>query len=292
MKLTEAKLKKLILEAMEEEITIDQEELDNLADLINSGEPEMALHIYESLFDGLSREQRDQIKYPLANALYKNNQIEDALWVLFPKGVENNEFEMDEYSERKMNSVAPYIRLGLSVGEYVKEFEKAGIPTSDHDMRVTGRLLIGDLATRRREVLSMASEVFGIDFSEDLRWSIYISDTRRNRIKGHINRRAFQGEGAHPYVQIDFEFDGLEAEQPERFRLEISQHKPRKLLKISAWIEQAGISYRSYDQEDWYDGTNYYVLQRQGLSDPNPEKGYITPEQTQELIEKEFGVKI
>ena len=138
--------------------------------------------------------------------------------------------------------------------------------------------------------MSKATSAFGLDFSDDKRWRLFVADDARY-LSGSITRRAFESDGPYPYVTIEFRFGGENNQRLEDFRLEVKRFdEPEKYLIISADIVEDVYGHRARYQPDWLPGTNRYILRTAFVETGT--HGYVDADKTRELIEKEFGVKI
>ena len=296
MKLTEAALKALILEALEDEeeesFSIDQEEIDNLMAVAESA-PEMALDLYQSLIDDLSEEQQDQIKYVLANALYKGGSPRGALEVLFP---EEQLFEPLDIIDWDMDSVQVYPSRPIFTDDMMKELQKAEIPVGNEDIGYTGRLTVGEIVNFRQEILSMATQTFGMDFGVQHRWDLFIHEDTLGVRNGSISRRRFVGDKGYPSVDIWFSlYKREEASWVLReFKLEIKNLAPEysreKLsLTIVSGLQEDLWGTRSEKHPAWTEGKSRYILLQPEHAGRD---GYVTAQEIPPLVESVFGVEV
>jgi len=291
MKLTEIALKALILEALEDEeesFSIDQEEIDNLINVAESA-PEMALDLYQSLIDDLSEEQQNQIKYVLANALYKGGSPRGALEVLFP---EEQLYEPLDIINWDMDSVQVYPSRPLFTDDMMKELQKAEIPVGNEDIGYTGRLTVGEVVNFRQEILSMATQTFGMDFSVPNRWELFIHEDTLGVRNGSISRRRFVGDKGYPAVDIWFSFyKGKEASWVlQELKLQIKNLATRDSpsLTIVSGLQEDLWGTRSAYHPAWTEGKSRYTLLQ---PEHAGREGYVTAQEIPPLVEKVFGVE-
>ena len=205
MKLTEAKLKALIIETMEEESeSLSPEEINNLLEIAES-DPEHGVFILESMLDEISEEQLEQIKSKLARTTWRKGLLEAALRFMFLDKEYPDEYEKHE--PEKMDSLLN--SMSIKNTSLARELlEKYDIY---HDViRDTGRIEIGEIVGYRDDVFFAIRRFFDLELDRQ-RYSFYLHkhETKPNGMvieEGHISKKSYQGEERELRVNIEFAY--------------------------------------------------------------------------------------
>tara|TARA_Y100000593_G_C4299254_1_gene332453 strand:- start:336 stop:1250 length:915 start_codon:yes stop_codon:yes gene_type:complete len=216
MKLTEAKLKKLILEMIdkddntivepepEEPEGLSETEIDNLLEIAEA-DPEHGVFILESMLSEISEEQLEQIKSKLVRPLWRKGMLEAALRFMFSDKEHPGYYESHE--PEKLNSPLNSMRLKNSdiARELLEKYEIY------YDvMRDSNRIEIGDIVGYRDDIFYQIKRFFDLELDKQ-RYTFIVTkfETKSNGMvieEGHISKKSYKGDTRELRVEVDFAY--------------------------------------------------------------------------------------